>query len=415
VTVYDYRQFKVLFVDDEEQARKYFKMALGERFDVLTAESAERAREVLAKEGKRIGIVVSDQRMPGEGGAKLLGAVRQQFPSTIRILTTAYSDISAAIDAVNSGSIYKYIVKPWEVNDLRVTLQRAMEFRLLSEERDLLVQEKLTTLQQLLVADRVRSLAVLAKGLSHHIRNALDGLESYVTLAKKQIARAPTAPDGDNGMWRDIWSDAERVNRQLMELVACVSDSTLEPSYRFDDLTDLWRLIQTGYKRTGLNGDSIVGLVGTARGRGHQIRCDRALLERMFGILFRHLVRNSDGEGEPEVEYIGETEIWDTQAEHLRLRSKGVWDHQVLSSLFTPFAIQPDAPVESRPDLLAAFFIVHHHGGSLEVCCDPPRGPGFELKLPIDPSEVKRPSVESGLLERLFLHSEEWDRVVREG
>lgn len=415
MTAYDYRRFKVLFVDDEEQARKYFRMALGERFEVLTADSAEQAREILAHEGSKIGIVVSDQRMPGDGGAKLLGAVKREFPATIRILTTAYADIEAAIDAVNSGSIYKYIVKPWEVNDLRVTLQRAMEYRILANERDILVQEKLTTLQQFLVADRVRALAVLAKGLSHHIRDALSGLESYVKLAKKEIARAPTAPDGGNGFWHDLWGDAERVNRQLLELVECVSNATLEPDYRFDDVTDLWRLIQTGYKRTGLKGDSIAGLVGTARGRGHQIRCDRALLERMFGILFRHLVRASDGEGEPEVEFIGETEIWNTQAKHLRLRAGGVWDRQVLASLFTPFSVQPEAPAEARPDLLAAFFIVHHHGGSLEVCCEPPHGPGFEIKLPIDPSKVQRPSIEDGLLEKLFLHSEEWDRVAREG
>lgn len=412
---YDYRQFKVLFVDDEEQARKYFKMALGERFEVLTAESAQQAREVLDRHGADIGIVVSDQRMPGEGGAKLLAAVRQRFPSTIRILTTAFSDIEAAIDAVNAGSIYKYIVKPWEVNDLRVTLQRAMEYRILANERDLLVQEKLTTLQHLLVADRVRSLAVLAKGLSHHIRDALGGLESFVKLAKKEAARAPTAPDGDNGLLRDLWTDAERVNRQLLELVECVSDATLEPQYRFDDLTDIWRLIQTGYKRTGLNGDSIAGMVGTARGRGHQIRCDRALLERMFGILFRHLVRTSEGEGEPEVEFVGDTTIWNAKAKHLKLRAKGIWDREVLASMFTPFSVQADAPIESRPDLLAAFFIVHHHGGSLEVRCEPPHGPGFELKLPIDPASVQRPGIEDGLLEKLFMHTEEWDRVAREG
>jgi light-regulated signal transduction histidine kinase (bacteriophytochrome) len=301
------------------------------------------------------------------------------------------------------------------VNDLRVTLQRAMEYRILANERDLLVQEKLTTLQHLLVADRVRALAVLAKGLSHHIRDALGGLESYVRLAKKQASRAPTAPDADNGFWHDLWSDADRVNRQLLDLVECVSDATLEPSYRFDDLTDIWRLIQTGYTRTGLNGDSIAGMVGTARGRGHQIRCDRALLERMFGILFRHLAHTSEGESEPEVEFIGDTELWNTPAKHFRLRASGIWDRQVLASLFTPFSAQPDAPVETRPDLLAAFFIVHHHGGSLEVNCEPPRGPGFDIKLPVDPASAKRPAIEDGLLERLFLHSEEWDRVAREG
>jgi hypothetical protein len=258
-------------------------------------------------------------------------------------------------------------------------------------------------------------LAVLAKGLSYHIRDALSGLESYVSLAKRELERAPTAPDGDASAWRDIWTDADRVNRQLMELVESVTDATLEPSYRFDDLTDVWRLIQTGYKRTGLNGDSVEGLVGTARGRGHQIRCDRALMERMFGILFRHLARSADADAEPVVEFLGDTEIWQTPAKHLRLRTTGAWDRHAVASLFTPFSVQPNGPPEARPDLLAAFFIVHHHGGSLAVCATPPEGPGFELLLPIDPSGVRRPTADEGLLERLFFHNDEWDRITREG
>src|SRR5688572_19457263 len=207
---YDYRQLSVLFVDDEEQACKYFRLALEPEFSVLTATSTEQALEMLRAQRSRIGIVVSDQRMPGDNGSAFLAKVRQEEPSTVRILTTAYSDMDAAIEAVNAGSIYKYIVKPWDLSDLRVTLRRAMEYCLLRQERDLLVSEKLATLQHLLVADRVRSLAVLAKGLSHHIRNALTALESYVFLARTELDNE-VREKSDYEYWHEIWTDAESV------------------------------------------------------------------------------------------------------------------------------------------------------------------------------------------------------------
>jgi len=82
------------------------------------------------------------------------------------MLTTAYSDLDSAIDAVNSGAIFKYVVKPWDLRELRGCLLRGMEFFLLQQERDTLLREKMSVLQRLVVTDRVRSLAILAAGLA---------------------------------------------------------------------------------------------------------------------------------------------------------------------------------------------------------------------------------------------------------
>ena len=125
--------------------------------------------------------------MPNQVGTELLGRVRRAHPQIVRILTTAYADLEATIEAVNSGAIFKYVVKPWDIRELRVTLLRAMEYFMLRRERDLLLREKLSTLEQLLIADRVRSLAILAQGLSSQIRNTMTALLAYVSLAKEQL------------------------------------------------------------------------------------------------------------------------------------------------------------------------------------------------------------------------------------
>jgi two-component system, probable response regulator PhcQ len=411
---YDYRQLSVLFVDDEEQACKYFRLALEPEFAVITASSAAEALEVVRAQRSKIGIVVSDQRMPGDSGSTFLTKVRQEEPMSVRILTTAYSDMDAAIEAVNSGAIYKYVVKPWDLNDLRITLRRAMEYRLLRQERDLLVTEKLATLQHLLVADRVRSLAVLAKGLSHHIRNALTALESYVFLAKAELENEPPRSTSEHEYWREIWSDAETVNRHLLELVENVSAATVDPKYHFDDRVELGVLLQQGHARALASGD-LSPLRVLASTAPVQLRCDSTLMVRMFAALLRQMARIGGNGTSLTVEHLGRTTVWNSPAEWLRLRTTGAWNREAISSLFTPFAMAPYGATKTDSDLLTAFFIVHHHGGTLEMHTTSPEGPGFELKLPHNPFEIERPAIEKGLLERLFLHAEDWERVKRNG
>src|SRR5436190_22712507 len=126
-SAYDYQKYAVLYVDDEVQSLKYFEKAYSKEFRVLTAASVDDALDLLRLDGDHIGVIITDQRMPGRTGTDLLSQVRQTHPRIVRMLTTAYSDIDSAIEAVNSGAIYKYIVKPWVVRELRGTLLRAME------------------------------------------------------------------------------------------------------------------------------------------------------------------------------------------------------------------------------------------------------------------------------------------------
>jgi len=151
----------VLYIDDEEKALKYFKMAFSSQFSILTASSGEEGLAILRRESGRIGVVVSDQRMPGMIGADLLARVREEFPRVVRILTTAYSDLPTAILAVNKGHIYQYMVKPWEIPDLEMVLHRAVDYHQVLSERDELLRLKMTTLQRILCCDRVKWLLLL--------------------------------------------------------------------------------------------------------------------------------------------------------------------------------------------------------------------------------------------------------------
>ena len=130
---------------------------------------------------------MTDQRMPGEKGVWLLEQARQLRPRIIRILVTAYADMDAAIAAVNSGAIYKYVTKPWDPPQLELTLKRGLEFFMVQRERDQLLREKMSVLHNMMIADRIVSLGLLAAGLSHHIRNSLVAVKTFLDLAPAKM------------------------------------------------------------------------------------------------------------------------------------------------------------------------------------------------------------------------------------
>jgi len=185
--LYDYQKFALLYVDDEEMALKYFTRAFQNQFQIFTAANAKEGYQVLEQHCDKIALIMTDQRMPGEQGVQFLGRARQLHPRAIRILTTAYSDLEVAIDAVNSGAIYKYITKPWEVPDLEITLKRALEFFMVERERDFLLREKLSALHRMMITDRVLSLGIVAARLGHYVRNSLVAVRAFLDLVPDRL------------------------------------------------------------------------------------------------------------------------------------------------------------------------------------------------------------------------------------
>ena len=114
----------VLFVDDERPNLAVFTAMCGDDFPVLTAGSAAEALALMRVH--EVGVVLSDQRMPGVTGVQFLEQVRAEFPDTVRMLVTAYADLGATIDAINKGHVRRYIRKPWEPEELKGYLAEAM-------------------------------------------------------------------------------------------------------------------------------------------------------------------------------------------------------------------------------------------------------------------------------------------------
>ena len=173
---------KILYVDDEAMALKYFERLVSPLAPVLTASSVEEGRAMLLAHGADVAVLVCDQRMPGERGNELLRHAREYYPSVVRMLTTAYSELGDAIEAINSGEIYRYINKPWELESLRADLKNALELAVLRSERDSLMRDRLLAQQSRLLANRLA--ALLMVGSAVHVGAHEQALHRFAEAAR---------------------------------------------------------------------------------------------------------------------------------------------------------------------------------------------------------------------------------------
>jgi type II secretory ATPase GspE/PulE/Tfp pilus assembly ATPase PilB-like protein/FixJ family two-component response regulator/predicted RNA-binding Zn-ribbon protein involved in translation (DUF1610 family) len=119
--------YKILFVDDEANVLKAMRRIFRqENYVLLAAGSGPEALSLLEKEGP-VQVVLTDHRMPGMTGTELLKKIKAKYPGTIRIMLTGYADTDAVMGAVNEGAVYKFITKPWNDDDLRLTVSLALE------------------------------------------------------------------------------------------------------------------------------------------------------------------------------------------------------------------------------------------------------------------------------------------------
>lgn len=141
-------QRTILIVDDEEMILKAIQRCLrNENYTVFTAPSGDEGLKLF--EMRDFDLVISDQNMPGMDGVTFLQRVKADQPHTLTIMLTGAKEISVAMEAINEAGVYKFILKPWDDNDLKVTIRRALESLDLVRERNTL-REKVKSRDTLL-------------------------------------------------------------------------------------------------------------------------------------------------------------------------------------------------------------------------------------------------------------------------
>jgi signal transduction histidine kinase len=133
-------KYKILIVDDEEENLNLLRRTFIRDYQVLTASNARDALKML-DDNPEVCLIISDQRMAGMTGTELFKEVVDKNLDLIKILLTAYTDVEALVDAINTGRVYKYITKPWDPEEFKITVRRAIEVYELTQENKQLLKD----------------------------------------------------------------------------------------------------------------------------------------------------------------------------------------------------------------------------------------------------------------------------------
>ncbi|MCF6254170.1 MAG: sigma-54 dependent transcriptional regulator [Thiomicrorhabdus sp.] len=202
----------VLIVDDDKKSVETLKRILKRQFTVFTATSASEGEEILRYE--YIQILLCDHRMPGETGVSFLTRVKEEWPDVIRMLMSGYSSMEDTIRGINDAGIYQYIEKPWQADQLILTLNNAIQlFELQRENRLLSVELKVSSTHLKSEVNTQKNQLVKAYACKEIIR-VDNGLLNDIIDRVCQIAKFdfPILITGKSGTGKELFARAIHYN-----------------------------------------------------------------------------------------------------------------------------------------------------------------------------------------------------------
>lgn len=410
---YDYRKFAILYVDDEEKSLKGFARAFGDEFRIYTATNAKDGAKLIEEKKDEIAVLMTDQKMPGENGNWLLQETARIQPRIVRILATAYSDFSDAVAAINDGGIFHYVNKPWDPAHLEGQLKRAMEFFLTQRENEQLAKEKLEALRNLMVADRLVSLGMLTAGLSHHIRNALVTVKTFLDLAPSMMQEEKAEPKAirNQEFWTDyhksVLGQIDKINNLLKDLWA----ASEKPATQTTERVNLHQLVAETVANLGSSvATKGITIANEIPADLPPITAERDKFNRLFELLLKEELTSLPSGS--KITFTAQA-LSDSAKPEVRVQ---ITDNgpglsaDKLQCLFDPFMVRADAPSEYGIHLMGCFFIVYHHGGRIEAASEEGKGTTFTLHLPVTPVN-SLDELNQGILHKSRLAEQVWGGV----
>jgi signal transduction histidine kinase len=204
----------LLVVDDEADLVHSVQDLLRFDYRVLGATRAAEGLKIMERE--QVHVVMTDQRMPEMTGVEFLRRLRESYPEVVRLLFTAYADIKAVTDAINQGSVYRYITKPFEPQDLQAVLRQAVEYYdLVAERKRLLAELQEKNLQLELANTGLRQANELKKAFikvaSHELRTPLT-----IVLGLSDLGRQTSGVPPQVSQWLErIYVGSIRLNERV--------------------------------------------------------------------------------------------------------------------------------------------------------------------------------------------------------
>jgi len=368
----------ILFVDDEEPNLVVFEAVCGDDFPVLTASSGSAALELM--EEHEVGVVLTDQRMPGMTGIELLEKVESEHPDAIRLLITAYSDLQAAEDAINRGHVRRYMRKPWEPEVLRAELRDAIDLYNLNTRVKELEQRLLDT-------ERAYSVSVVAGGLANELRNPVGWIRNNLTVIETSVEAAVAALEeatpnvtraqGTLAQVANAVTDARDGVKRILELIEEMAKAPEETPAEVVDLADAVRVALRKAESSGLRGRA---LIEVATGVEPKVMATRTNLVQIALNLLANAIQRAASRQDAQGIVRVSTAVKEGKAV-LDVSDNGPPISGDLEAVFKPFGVGGRLQ-GTGVGLAISKRIAEELGGQLEVAATDDRETRFRLTLP---------------------------------
>ncbi len=371
----------ILYVDDDRENLRTFKRLFRKQYDVLLAESGEEGLQLI-REQPSIPLIITDQRMPEMTGIEFLEKTIALSPDSIRMIITGFTDVQALIDAINTGQVYRYITKPWDEQELYVTLKRAIEsYELKKNNIQLLidVQQKhkalehsYTTLQEtqekLIQSEKLASIGRLASRIAHELRNPIQVIRMGIEVLS-----------GDLRENQRYAQTLEHIDQEIMALNTIIQD-LLEyaRAMKFEYTpTDINSLIQGMFYNLADKIEEKQITVNTALEAPGLITADGIRIRQVMLNLVQNAIESMETGGTLTIT----TALHDEDRVSIAIQDTGCGiSPEQQQRIFEPFFTTKDKGVGLGMSIVHK--IIEAHGGKIEIESQEGVGTTFRVFLP---------------------------------
>ncbi len=330
-----------------------------------------------------IGVILTDQRMPESTGVELLKVVRNQYPATARVLTTAYTELDTLVSAINIGAVHSFVSKPWKLEELEQTLLNALDHHDELTRGPYALAQKHAELKFKFLDDRAYDIGLIAAKLGHYVHNALCPLTFLLDelLDKKESG----GPYSDSFL-KSVRAHIYDVSRTLKDLEKASIPVPAE-EYQLLNLEEMLdkALVDTEIMRSQkhFNFEKSPTQGPLANVYGSPVHIEQ-LLRFMIAEEIVSLPPGSKVRVQLSAQF-ADQELLGTNIEFEDFVP--VSPDARIESLLHPFNLRGTNPREFGVFLVSCYFIVRHHGGSLNVRSKGENGISFSFFLPARPPD----------------------------
>jgi two-component system, probable response regulator PhcQ len=269
----------------------------------------------------------------------------------------------------------------------------------------------------MMIADRIVSLGLLAAGLSHHIRNSLVAVKTFLDLAPAKMAEEKMDIAGlrNPDFWKEYYTNVQGQIEKINNLLKDLWSASEKPAFEFTDQVSVREVVASSIEilQASFTAKKIE-VFNEVPDSLPLVKVDKAKFYRLFDLLLKDELASLPDGSKITLSAREINGAPSKQSVQIQLTDNGPgMPQEALRLVFDPFVVRSDSPMEYGIHLMACYFIVHHHGGKIEACSESGQGTTFTIRFPVDPNLAPPATPDTDFLRKVLLNDGIWEKLLK--